>query len=181
MYKDEIKKWAANGTDLGSIRWDELPDIPLYMDQVIGFLGEKLSFYETNTKLLTNSMINNYVKSEVIPHPNKKKYSKEHLGQLVMICMLKHILSIADIKTLLEGSNGSREFYESFQETQTNAMNEVSAQVRFSLENGDDPKLTALKFAAEANAKRAAAERILYEIRKDSKPEKSEKNSKKSK
>ena len=59
---ENIKKWAEDGTELGVINWNELPDINLYMDQVIGLLSEKLSFFaEDEDKLLTKSMINNYV------------------------------------------------------------------------------------------------------------------------
>lgn len=164
---ENIKKWAEDGTELGVINWNELPDINLYMDQVIGLLSEKLSFFaEVEDKLLTKSMINNYVKSGLISHPEKKKYTKEQLAQLIVISMLKQVLSIPDLQLLLEGVTDTRGFYEIFERTQTEAMNDVSAQLRFAVENGDNMKLMALKLAAEANAKRAAAEKILKELNK---------------
>ena len=164
---ENIKKWAEDGTELGVINWNELPDINLYMDQVIGLLSEKLSFFaEDEDKLLTKSMINNYVKSGLISHPEKKKYTKEQLAQLIVISMLKQVLSIPDLQLLLEGVSDTRSFYEIFERTQTEAMNDVSAQLRFAVENGDNMKLMALKLAAEANAKRAAAEKILKELNK---------------
>lgn len=164
---ENIKKWAEDGTELGVINWNELPDINLYMDQVIGLLSEKLSFFaEDEDKLLTKSMINNYVKSGLISHPEKKKYTKEQLAQLIVISMLKQVLSIPDLQLLLEGVSDTRGFYEIFERTQTEAMNDVSAQLRFAVENGDNMKLMALKLAAEANAKRAAAEKILKELNK---------------
>ena len=164
---ENIKKWAEDGTELGVINWNELPDINLYMDQVIGLLSEKLSFFaEDEDKLLTKSMINNYVKSGLISHPEKKKYTKEQLAQLIVISMLKQLLSIPDLQLLLEGVSDTRGFYEIFERTQTEAMNDVSAQLRFAVENGDNMKLMALKLAAEANAKRAAAEKILKELNK---------------
>ena len=164
---ENIKKWAEDGTELGVINWNELPDINLYMDQVIGLLSEKLSiFAEAEDKLLTKSMINNYVKSGLISHPEKKKYTKEQLAQLIVISMLKQVLSIPDLQLLLEGVSDTRGFYEIFERTQTEAMNDVSAQLRFAVENGDNMKLMALKLAAEANAKRAAAEKILKELNK---------------
>ena len=45
---ENIKKWAEDGTELGVINWNELPDINLYMDQVIGLLSEKLSFLQNH-------------------------------------------------------------------------------------------------------------------------------------
>ncbi len=61
------------------------------MDQVMMFTGEALSLFERDEKqsLLTNSMINNYVKSGVVDHPVHKKYSKEHLSKLMMVGLLK--------------------------------------------------------------------------------------------
>lgn len=166
---NELRSWTENGVELGAIPWEKLPDIKLYMDQVITFLGEKLSFYECGEydKLLSSSMINNYVKNGIIEHPEKKKYNKEQIARLVMICILKSVLSIQDIAALLKTDLGTEEIYESFTNTQTDAMVEVSSQLLFALENGDDLNLLALKFAAEANAKRAAARQILSYLDKE--------------
>lgn len=166
---DEIKKWAEDGTKYGVIKWSEIPDIDLYMDQVLGFLGEKLEFFkrDEDTKLITSSMVNNYVKSDVIAHPVRKKYTKEQLSQLIIICMLKQVLSIPDIKTLLQNTSDAKTVYESFEKKQTEAMEEVNEQIKASVDSGDDIKAVALRFAAEANAKRAAAERILVELSKE--------------
>ena len=59
--------------------WDELPEIDLYMDQVIVLMEKYLSWYigyDSENKIITPSMINNYVKLGIIPAPIKKKYSK---------------------------------------------------------------------------------------------------------
>ena len=81
--------------------WDELPEIDLYMDQVIVLMEKYLSWYiEENqeTKIITPSMINNYVKLGIIPPPEKKKYSKVHIAYLIIICSLKQVMPIPDIK-----------------------------------------------------------------------------------
>ena len=56
-------------------------------------------------------MINNYVKDGVLPRPEQKKYSRDHLALLMVICMLKQVLSIQDVssllKTLLEDASKS--------------------------------------------------------------------------
>lgn len=84
--------------------WDELPEIDLYMDQVIALMDKYLSFHKTNEKttIITHSMINNYVKLGIMPAPVKKKYSREHIAYLIIICSLKQALPISDIKDLIE-------------------------------------------------------------------------------
>lgn len=81
--------------------WNELPEIDLYMDQII-VLMEKYLGSATNDKLITPSMINNYVKLGIIPPPEKKKYSKTHIAYLIIICSLKQVMPIADIKILID-------------------------------------------------------------------------------
>ena len=84
--------------------WDELPEIDLYMDQVIALMDKYLSFHKTDEKttIVTHSMINNYVKLGIMPAPKKKKYSREHMAYLIIICTLKQALPISDIKSLVE-------------------------------------------------------------------------------
>ncbi len=84
-------------------RWEDLPEIDLYMDQVITLMNMhfgKLSV--SGEPLLTSSMINNYVKNAIIPPPVKKKYSRTHLIRLIMICVMKPVLSITDIGRIID-------------------------------------------------------------------------------
>lgn len=87
-------------------RWNELPNIDLYIDQVVCLLEEYLSGYikndnEKEEKLITKTMINNYVKQDIIKPPVNKKYNKEHVASLFVIFILKQIYSINDIKKLI--------------------------------------------------------------------------------
>ena len=71
-------------------RWNELPNIDLYIDQVVCLLEEYLSGYikndnEKEEKLITKTMINNYVKQDIIKPPVNKKYNKEHVASLFVI------------------------------------------------------------------------------------------------
>ena len=83
--------------------WDELPQLDLYMDQVILLLTRYLAPLERggDEKAITASIINNYVRMKVMPPPVKKRYSRVHLAYLVMICTLKQSLSISCIQRLL--------------------------------------------------------------------------------
>lgn len=88
-------------------RWKELPNIDLYLDQVINLLEKYLSNYITNENkkdgtLITKTMINNYVKYNIIKSPVNKKYNREHLASLFVVFILKQIYSIGDIKKLID-------------------------------------------------------------------------------
>ena len=66
----------------------EIPDIDLYMDQVTTLMESRLaqaSRHGSEDKILTKTMINNYAKNDLLPAPNKKKYSKEHILVLIFI------------------------------------------------------------------------------------------------
>ncbi|UWP60208.1 DUF1836 domain-containing protein [Ruminococcus gauvreauii] len=85
------------------IRPGDVPNIPLYMDQVTTFMDAQLAAskrYESD-KILTKTMINNYTKNNLLPPPDKKKYSTEHILLLIFIYYFKSILSINDIQSLL--------------------------------------------------------------------------------
>lgn len=86
------------------IKPEDLPNIDLYMDQVTTFMEEQLAATKRygDDKILTKTMINNYAKNHLLPAPDKKKYSKEHLLLLIYIYYYKSILSIGDIQSLLE-------------------------------------------------------------------------------
>ncbi len=86
------------------IHTHEIPAIDLYMDQVTTFMEQHLSNGKRRNedKILTKTMINNYVKNNLLPPPVKKKYSRDHLILLAFIYYFKGFLSIGDIQVLLE-------------------------------------------------------------------------------
>ena len=85
----------------------EIPEIDLYMDQVIQLFENK--FKETkrteDEKVLTKTMINNYAKAKVFFPIKNKKYTKRHLILLSLIYQLKGSLSIIEIKGILDPLN----------------------------------------------------------------------------
>lgn len=98
-------------------RWEELPDLELYMDQVLSLIERYLGSYPGfDRKGLTASMVNNYVKLGVMPAPVKKKYTRAHLAQLIMICVLKASLPIDSIRKLLEESVSATELCDIYDE-----------------------------------------------------------------
>ena len=110
-HSDLINSIMSSLDRLEYIKAAEIPNIDLYMDQVTTFMEERLKNTTRNPgidKVLTKTMINNYVKNNVMPAPNKKKYSKEHMYILIVIYYFKNVLSINDIDVAL---NPIREKY----------------------------------------------------------------------
>ena len=84
--------------------WEDLPQIDLYLDQVIALVNQYLGFFvydPTEEKLLTPSMVNNYVKLRLIPAPVRKKYGRKHIALLLMVCTFKQSLSMAAVQAML--------------------------------------------------------------------------------
>lgn len=79
-----------------------IPNLDLYMDQVITLFEEKLAHTKRSEedKLLTKTMINNYAKDKLFMPAKKKKYTREHIILMILLYELKQILTISDIKVL---------------------------------------------------------------------------------
>ncbi len=88
-------------------RWNELPNIDLYLDQIVTLLEDILKNFvplkdKNEDKVITKTMINNYVKHGVLKPPVNKKYNKEHIARLIVICIIKKVYSINDINSLIK-------------------------------------------------------------------------------
>ncbi|PSL40429.1 uncharacterized protein DUF1836 [Planomicrobium soli] len=89
------------------IQIEDIPKIDLYIDQVIqlfetGFAESKRNEKE---KILTKTMINNYAKGKLFYPLHNKKYSRNHVMLISLIYQMKSVLSINDIKGVLDGIN----------------------------------------------------------------------------
>lgn len=84
-------------------RYAEFPQVELYMDQVLQVMEQALAPFAPpgKEKLITSTMINNYVKQGIVSPPQKKRYDRNHLAYLLVVCVLKQILPIADICKLI--------------------------------------------------------------------------------
>lgn len=103
MDKNELDKLIDNLYLDEIIELDEIPELDLYMDQVIQLFENKYNKTLRNEedKVLTKTMINNYAKDKIFMPIKNKKYSKEHLILISLIYELKGSLSISDIKKVL--------------------------------------------------------------------------------
>jgi DNA-binding transcriptional MerR regulator len=90
-------------SSLAHIRPTDIPNIDLYMDQVTSFMDDHLQETRRHEKdkILTKTMINNYAKNKLLPPPEKKRYSKEHMLVLIFIYYMKGFMSLDDIRSIL--------------------------------------------------------------------------------
>ena len=162
------------------VLWEDLPDIPLYMDQVVSYLGRQLiSFREGEG--LTSAMINNYIKDGIVPRANGKRYDKEHLASLTAVAVLKQILSVRDLGSLMKHGvmNGEPEVcYRNFCAVLDAALGETANALETEEENL--PEL-AVSLALRAYADVLACRRILDLVRGEEEGAQKEKKKKKEK
>lgn len=119
---------ALSGSEL--VEWNRLPDIGLYMDQVLTLMDRQLAFYRRgdDDRLLTQPMINNYTKDGLLPRASDKKYTQGHLALLSVLCSLKPVLSISDLSVLLKNTQldaDERKIYEFFLKAQSDSIDSV--------------------------------------------------------
>ena len=123
--------------------WDDLPDIPLYMDQVVGYLARQLVSVEDGDAL-TSAMINNYIKDGLVERANGKKYGQEHLAYLTAIAALKQVMSVREMKVLTTVGREMRSpdrQYEYFCEYLDQAMADTADRLDEGTTDRDLPKL----------------------------------------
>ncbi len=136
--EERLKEMLRYLDSLSHVRAAQIPEIPLYMDQVTTFMEEHLKGFKRSEadKVLTKTMINNYAKNNLLPPPDKKKYSKEHMLLLIFIYYYKNLLSISDIETLLAPVTENH-----FQSESPISLEDIYNEV-FSLRDEQKQKLT---------------------------------------
>jgi len=128
----------------------DIPNIELYMDQVTTFMDDHLGLFKRTEeeKILTKTMINNYSKCDILPPTAKKKYGHDHLILLLFVYYFKNILSIPDIKKLLDPVKdivmkdksplSMEAFLDRIMETQTMHFDSLANQVNHTVKVGKD-------------------------------------------
>ena len=100
----KLRRWEKYLDSFRLPEWENIPDFGLYMEQGIDLLKQYLDYLPPELKeeqFITASTINNYVRTKVMPEPVKKRYYREHIAYLIIICTLKQTLSIALIHRII--------------------------------------------------------------------------------
>ena len=153
------------------VKWDNFPDIEMYKDQVLSYMERQ--FLGTGDLQLTPAMVNNYVKSGVLPRTTGKKYSKEHLAYLTAICILKQVLILNDADTLIKEklkSTDIESFYNNscklLDASLTNVAELISSQA-----TKEDLSSIVLEMAISSYAQKIACQKLIELMRNNAEAE----------
>jgi len=174
--RDKLENWEGEMRSYSLPRWDQLPELDLYMDQVVLLLTRYLSFpprMDEDEKLITPSIVNNYVRMKIMPAPVKKKYSRTHIAYLIVICTLKQGLSISSIQKMIPMDLQEEEvavIYDGFVDCYNSVVSLFSKYTHMMLtENSSDEAISTIA-AVVANLAKSLTEYLLTDPQ--SKPEK---------
>ena len=112
---EQLVKESVRDADLHP---QEIPSIDLYLDQITCLVSEKRREASElfADRVLTKTMINNYSKDGLLSPIKGKKYSKEHILQMLLVYEMKNTLSIGEIKRILQNLYGLEEYSPQFLE-----------------------------------------------------------------
>ena len=143
--------------------WEDLPDIALYMDQLISYMPRQLIHFDESTPL-TSAMVNNYIKDGLVPRAEGKRYGPIHLGYLTAVVALKQVLSVRDIGALLGAGRATEksppELYGYFCRALDQALTDTAQAIDPDLPQKDLARL-ALDLAVRSYASQLACQRVL--------------------
>jgi len=161
--------------------WQELPDISLYMDQIISYMPRQLIHFD-DRDALTSAMVNNYIKDGLVPRADGKRYSPTHLAYLTAVCALKKVLSVRDISSLIHSGEelgmDSEAMYGYFLRKLDKALSDTAETIDPNAEHMELAKL-ALTLALQSYAYQLACARILDILQPDTADSNAKKKSKK--
>lgn len=151
-------------------QWKQLPDIELYKDQVLSYM-ERQQVLQGENGRLTGPMVNNYIKSGLLPRPHGKKYKKEHLATLTAIAALKQVLTVEETDSLLKQQpniQDTESFYEDYLRILDNALGQRSKELDLALSK-DQLAAFALQLAINSYTEKLICERILEILNQENK------------
>lgn len=132
----KLRRWEKYLNNYQLPEWEAIPDIGLYMEQVIALLKNYLDYLPPELKedqFITAAAINNYVRKKIMPEPDKKKYYRTHIAYLIIICSLKQSLSIPTLQTMIPvdlSKEELRSFYTSYSHRHSLASKYFVKQVK---------------------------------------------------
>ena len=132
----KLRRWETYLNNYRLPAWEQIPDLGLYMEQVIALLRQYLDYLPPELKdeeFITAAAINNYVRTKIMPEPVKKRYYRVHIAYLLVICTLKQGLSIALIQRILPtglSEDRVREIYSRYAERHRLSARFFTEQVR---------------------------------------------------
>lgn len=136
----DILNYLKEIQDFALPKYKELPGVALYMEQVLSYINGMLtSLTPAESKPLTSFMVNNYVKAKIISEPEKKKYSRDHLGYLIAITLMKTTVSMSEMGVLIKLDKGispnKEKLYRFWSEVEGTFLGEASKKTQGRVES----------------------------------------------
>ncbi|QHI71766.1 DUF1836 domain-containing protein [Aminipila terrae] len=159
---DELKELRRILKEQRPNNWEDIPDIDLYMDQVLNYMVRQHIGLESGESL-TSAMVNNYIKKELLPRAKGKRYERKHVAYLTAICLFKQILSVDSTKELLKSQLSDEDiktFYEKYCIKLDQEYNAVAEKIDENMTKQDISELV-LELAISSYAQKIACERLL--------------------
>ena len=163
---EELEQLKQRLEEERPVVWEELPDLALYMDQVISYMPRQLINFKEDD-LLTSAMVNNYIKDGLVPRADGKRYGPVHLGYLTAVCAMKKVLSVKDMRAMLDSVPDGKEpnsIYNYFCRALDTALSEAAANLNVDTPEDELPNL-ALSLGLRSYANQLACARVLDIIR----------------
>ena len=162
-FVDELQNLRQRMEQERPVPWPELPDIALYMDQLISYMPRQLIRFDQGPTL-TPAMVNNYIKDGLVPRAEGKRYGPIHLGYLTAVVALKQVLTVRDIGSLMQAGRDTGktppELYAYFCQALDQALTDTAQTIDPDAEEQDLARM-ALDFAVRSYANQLACQRIL--------------------
>ena len=160
---DELQNLKARMEQERPTPWEDLPDLALYMDQLISYMPRQLIRFDGGPAL-TPAMVNNYIKDGLVPRAEGKRYGPVHLGYLTAVVALKQVLTVRDIGALMGAGRAldksPPEQYAYFCGALDRALSDTAQAIDPEAGQPDLAKM-ALDFAVRSYANQLACQRIL--------------------
>lgn len=154
-------------------RWDMYPEFDVYMDQLLGRIGAPFDFgleclEGAGSRELTAHMVNNYVKNGWLPHPQNRRYSRDHMARLYFYRMLKGVIPLSVVAQALDRLiklQSARIVADTFAELQDKELSRIVSEIEARRvdpsQSDEELDYLALSLAARANALSLVSETII--------------------
>ncbi|MCD7806397.1 MAG: DUF1836 domain-containing protein [Lachnospiraceae bacterium] len=154
-------------------RYQQIPTVGLYLEQVTRYISDMLSPVQENC--ITNSMVSNYVKKKLIANPHKKQYDRDQIAYLIFIAAAKSVLSLDDLKQMIEMQQqtySTQKAYDYFCQELESALSYVFGLSQTPTEIGSDPfdEKTMLRSVVFTLSNKIYLEKCLVVIREEGIP-----------
>lgn len=171
--KTEILKYTEQVLKETPLEISEIPQIPLYMDQIVSLMANQKR--DSEDKILTKTMIHNYSKAKIIKPIKGKTYPREQIIQLLMVYVLKNMLTMEELKQVMLqmydtsqlGEQGFERCYQRFLDFEKSKVNDADELMKKLVPDDksktpyEDALVSLLTITSLANQLQKVAEKIV--------------------